>query len=60
MKEKLFKVSINNKVVNLYGSFIGNKFCVDSSSIDNHPELTPKEKESLKLHLQNDKSLLIV
>lgn len=45
MKEILFKVSINNKVINLFGRFIGSRFWVDSSSIDNHLELTPEEKE---------------
>jgi hypothetical protein len=60
MKENIFPVSINDKVVNLEGRFIGSKFCVKSSSIDNHPELSPQEKESLKSHLQNDKSLLIM
>lgn len=55
-----FKVSINSKVVNLQGRFVGNRFCVDSSSINNHPALTPEEKEKLKCHFQNDKSLLIV
>lgn len=53
-----FEVSVNDKVVNLQGNFVGNKFCVDLSSVDNHPTLTQKEKESLKSRLKNDKSLL--
>lgn len=59
MNKKEFEVKINDKIVKLYGDFVGNRFCVDSSSIDSHKALTSKEKESLKRHLQNDKSILI-
>ena len=60
MKDQIFEVSINQKVVNLSGKYIGNRFCVDSSSIDAHPSLIHKEKESLKARFRNDKSLLII
>jgi len=55
---KDFKVTVNDKVVNLKGDFVSNKFCVDLSSVDNHPALSQNEKESLKSRLKNDKSLL--
>lgn len=54
-----FEVSINDKVVKLEGDFVGNVFCVASSSIDGHPALTPDEKERLKRYLRSDKSLRI-
>jgi len=53
-----FEVSVNDKVVNLQGNFVGNKFCVNLSSVERHPALTQEEKESLKSRLKNDKSLL--
>lgn len=59
MNKKEFEVKINDKVVKLYGDFVGNRFCVDSSSIDNHITLTSDEKESLKKYLRSDRSLLI-
>lgn len=55
---KVFKITVNDKVVNLQGDFVGNKFCVNLSSVDNHHALSQKEKESLKSKLKNDKSLL--
>lgn len=55
----IFKVSINDKVVLLDGHYVGTTFCVESSSIDNHPELTPNEKESLKMRFKTDKSLIL-
>ena len=55
--KKEFEVKVNDKVVNLLGDFIGNKFCVDLSSVDKHPALSQKEKENLKRTLRNDKSL---
>ncbi len=54
----IFKVTVNDKVVNLQGNFVGNKFCVNLSSVERHPALTQEEKESLKSRLKNDKSLL--
>ena len=59
MKED-FEVSINDKVVKLKGEFVGNSFCVDSSSIDNHSALTPDEKERLKRYFRSDNSLQII
>ena len=57
--EQEFKVEMYDKVIKLKGDFVGNIFCVDSSSIDNHPELNSEEKESLKRYLRSDKSLFI-
>ena len=53
------EVSINDKVVKLRGKFVGSKYCVDSSSIDNHPSLSSDEKESLKRKIRSDKMMLI-
>lgn len=55
----IFEVSINDNVVKLDGYFVGTTFCVKSSSIDNHPSLTPNEKESLKKRFRRDKSLIL-
>ncbi len=59
MSNEIFEVSVNDKVVKLRGEFVGSLFCVDSSSIDNHPFLSSGEKESLKRKIKSDKMMLI-
>lgn len=54
-----FEVSINEKIVKLDGYYVGHTFCVKSSSIDNHPSLTPNEKENLKMRFKSDRSLIL-
>lgn len=57
MKE--LKVTINNKEIRLQGEFVGNLFCVDSSSIEKHPLLTRSEKDSLRREFLSNKNILI-
>lgn len=57
MKELI--VSINDKEIKLHGDFVGNLFCVDSSSIENHPLLSASEKESLRRDFLSNKNILI-
>lgn len=56
---KDLKVSINDKQIILKGDFVGELFCVDSSSIDEHPTLTSQEKDSLKKEFKMNKNILI-
>lgn len=54
------EVRINDKVIQLKGYHSGNKYCIVQSSIDLHPSLSSKEKESLKERLQLDEYIMLV
>lgn len=58
MVTKELEVHINGKVIKLPGDYVGNLFRVDSTSIDSHPMLTPREKKSLKVDLHDNKNII--
>lgn len=58
--DKNFEVRINNKVIKLRGGFVGDRYCVESSSINNHPFLSSSEKDSLKEALRNDPNITLI
>lgn len=59
MVTKELKVCINGKVIKLSGDYVGNLFRVNPTSIDSHPMLTSREKESLKADLHSNKNIII-
>lgn len=59
MNKDILKIQVNDKTVQLSGSFVGSLFCVDRDSIDNHPSLTDREKRSIKDELQSNKNILL-
>lgn len=56
---KELEVSINNKIVKIGGDYEGNLFCVKEKDIDNHPALSSKEKENIKMNLRSNKNVLL-
>lgn len=58
IQEKL-QLQINDKVIELEGDYVGNLFRVSERSIDEHPLLTEREKESIKRDLRNNKNILL-
>jgi len=59
MNMEELEVDINSKVIKLKGKYVGHLFCVDGRSVDNHPMLTNKEKESLKKDFRSNKNILL-
>ncbi len=57
MEQEKLQVQINDKIISLDGSFEENIFCVAETSIEKHPSLSPKEKESLKKELKRNKNI---
>ena len=53
------KMEVNDKVIELKGDYVGNLFRVIESSIDEHPLLTEREKESIKRDLRSNKNILL-
>lgn len=52
-------MEVNDKVIELKGDYVGNLFRVIESSIDEHPLLTEREKESIKRDLRSNKNILL-
>ncbi len=59
MKKEKLQLQINDKVIELEGDYVGNLFRVSERSIDEHPLLTEREKESIKRDLRNNKNILL-
>ena len=57
MKKEKLRMQVNDKEIQLEGQYVGNFFCVDRNSIDNHPSLTGREKDSIKEELRSNKNI---
>lgn len=53
------QMQINDKVIYLKGSYVGNLFKVCESSINEHPLLTEHERECIKKELKSNKNILL-
>lgn len=43
LEQKEQEITVGNKIIKAHGQFIGNIFCVNRRSIDEHPSLTQRE-----------------
>ena len=59
MKKEKLQLQVNDKVIELEGGYVGNLFRVNERSIDEHPLLTEREKDSIKRDLRNNKNILL-
>ena len=59
MKKEKLQLQINDKVIELEGDYVGNLFRVSERSIDEHPLLTEREKDSIKRDLRSNKNILL-
>lgn len=57
MKKEKLQLQINDKVIELEGDYVGNLFRVSEKSIDEHPLLTEREKDSIKRDLKCNKNI---
>ncbi len=56
---KKIEMQVNDKSILLEGYFVGNLFCVKGQSINEHPSLNDREKESIKNDLRSNKNILL-
>ena len=59
MKKEKLQLQINDKVIELEGDYVGNLFRVSERSIDEHPLLTEREKDSIKRDIRSNKNILL-